>query len=362
MSDPWLGKVIDGFTLIVELGRGGSGTVYRARPTAGGPDVAMKLLRPDPEHKRHADRMRREFLAARRLSHPNALQILGIGDDGDGRTYLLLELLEGETLRARLSRAGPFPPEEAAGIASEVLPVLAEAHAVGLVHRDLKPENIFLTTRPRAGVKVLDFGLVKLMTGTDHMGRLTRTGMIGGTPRYVSPENARGLELDGRSDLYSLGIILFEMISGTAPFVAAAPLDQLLMHIEAPVPTLVAAGGTLPSGLEALVYRCLEKRPDRRPRGAAEMLAELRAMALRGVPAPQADPGVGRRVPAGEALSTESMDGVPVAGSESTAGRLHETRTADVPKASRPSRWRWAAGALLFAAGFLTWLLWGASF
>ena len=260
------------------LGQGGMGAVYRVEHVHMGKRFAFKVLL--PEWARTAEalaRFKREAIAAGKVTHPHIAQAIDFGQLDDGSCFLVLEYLEGITLRRALKK-GPLLPSRALHIADGVASALEAAHAAGIVHRDLKPENIMLVTQDgdRDYVKVLDFGIAKVEGSHDSATKaLTRRGALMGTPQYMAPEQVLGEKIDSRADLYALGAILFEMLKGTSPFVgdAATVLRQQLVQEAPPLPTRVAhAVG--PRVVEA-VRRLLAKTPEARFRDAAEVRAEL---------------------------------------------------------------------------------------
>ncbi len=261
------------------LGRGGFATVYDARNEQTGKGLAIKVIRP-PEAERQAEivaRFRREGQVCARLAHPNTVQVFEHGELPDGRLYLAMERLAGESLRSMIStmldQGQRLAPVHAVQIAISVLRSLEEAHGLGLVHRDLKPGNIFMA-RNRGGdwtPKVLDFGLVQ-----EPDSQLTKAGQSLGTPWYMSPEQVKGKRVDARSDIYALGTVLYECLSGRPPFVSDTPLGVLIQHIEAtPTPLLERTGGRVLPRLAALVDRALAKEPDARWPTAEAMRQEL---------------------------------------------------------------------------------------
>lgn len=274
--DDVVGSVIDGRYLVGKrLGAGGMGAVYRARQTDLGRDVAIKVLLDELSPN---DTLTRRFtveaLAVSRLKHPNTIQIYDFGKTAAGRLYIVMELLEGETLNDRILGLGRLPVRMALRILAHIAAALDEAHGKGIIHRDLKPENIFLV---KVGddpdfVKVLDFGVAKLRDGAgDGKGTLTKAGSIFGTPRYMSPEQASARAVDARSDLYSLGIMLFEMLTGRPPFEAEQPLLLLLAHVNQTAPMIaeVAPDLAVPRDVERLLMELIDKQPNRRPATAA---------------------------------------------------------------------------------------------
>ncbi len=261
------------------LGAGGMGEVYRARDTALGREVAVKVL--PPGFASDPDRLRRfiqEAQAAAALNHPNILAIHHVGEQ-DGAPYIVSELLEGETLRDRL-RAGPLPVRKAVDYAAQVASGLAAAHDKGIVHRDLKPENLFVTNDGR--VKILDFGLAKLTRPDDSAAGEqatvtggTSAGMILGTVGYMSPEQVRAQPVDARTDLFSLGAILYEMVSGRRAFQGDTPADTMSAILREEPPPLTAAVTSVPPALDRIVRHCLEKNPYERFQSARDLKFDL---------------------------------------------------------------------------------------
>ena len=257
------GEVLDGrYRLVREVGAGAMGVVYEAEHVQLHRRVAVKLIKHQLAGNPEAvQRLEREAQLTSDLGHPNIVQCRDFGFSADGRVYMVMEWLDGETLEARLDRDG-VDLTTAVEIAKQTCAALAEAHAHDVVHRDLKPANLFLT-QDRAGllrVKVLDFGIAKL---SEAQVALTATGVVIGTPNYMSPEQAIGDGLDARADIYALGVILYEMIAGTVPFRGDSALSVLHQHsMRMPVaPTITAPERAIPPELENIVMRCLEKRP-----------------------------------------------------------------------------------------------------
>jgi serine/threonine-protein kinase len=245
------------------------GEVYRARHVGLGKPVAIKLLAPNlPEQ--FQVRFAREAKAIARLDHPGCVRILDHGREAD-RQYIAMELLEGPTLAGVLADEGQLAIPRAIAITRDLVRALAHAHARGVLHRDLKPENIILVAR---GAVIIDFGLAALHDAAP----LTRDGMCIGSPSYLAPERLRGAPHDERSDLYAVGVILYEMLAGLKPFVGATPEEVMLHALERPPRPLRAMRGDLPAALEQLVLRSLAKDPARRFGDAEELLSALEAI------------------------------------------------------------------------------------
>lgn len=253
----------DAYTIEGEIGRGGMGVVYRARDERLQRRVAVKVLPPELAFSKEIrERFTREAQTAAKLAHPHIVPIHDVGE-GQGIVYFVMGLIEGESLAARIRRRGRVPAEETRRIMKETADALSAAHGQGVIHRDIKPDNILLEgTRGR--VMVTDFGIAKAMSGTSNA-TLTSAGMAIGTPSYMSPEQAAGeREIDGRSDLYSLGVVAFQMLSGELPFNAPTVAGILMKHITEPAALLHEKFGDIPEDLSLAVARCLEKDPTNR--------------------------------------------------------------------------------------------------
>jgi tRNA A-37 threonylcarbamoyl transferase component Bud32 len=264
------------FRVECEIGKGGMGTVYRATHLGLDRAVAVKVLKrefaADPEV---ADRFMREARTMARLRHPRAAIIFDAGRLPDGRPFIVMEHVEGATLAETLARDGCFAPERAVRVAAEICDVLAEAHQLGIVHRDLKPSNIMLDGR---GVCVLDFGIAKVLASsadTTKTCATTESGLIIGTPRYMSPEQCVGQSVGPASDLYSVGVLLYEMLAGRPPFTDELQSAVLVKQATAPPPPLVARRPEVPRRLAGAVHSLLAKNPSDRPRSARTVRALL---------------------------------------------------------------------------------------
>ncbi len=283
-EDPMLGKIIENkYRLIAKLGAGGMGSVYRAERLLIGDQIAVKIL-----HTEHVaqpqsfERFRREAQAAARLKHPNAVSIYDFGNTADGLVYLVMEMVEGQTLRQIIKTSGPLTPTAAAEIISQVCSALEEAHHQQIVHRDLKPDNIIVnTTINGLRTKVLDFGIAKFRDLT--AGDLTQTGSVMGTPHYMSPEQCLGEELDHRSDIYSLGIVLYEMLTGIVPFNSPISTAVVVQHVNQKPPSLRAMNVSISKEVERVVLHALEKKREARQGTATTLSAELNAAVRSGV-------------------------------------------------------------------------------
>ena len=329
------------------IGLGGFGAVYRCTQLNMNQVVAVKVLR--NEHLssvEHVKRFTREAQAVSKLKHPNTIHIFDFGAHTDGALFLAMEYLEGETLGQRLDTIGTMSWETLLHIMIQVCHSLTEAHNMPLVHRDLKPENIMLL--PVAGdpnfVKLLDFGIAKIQkkSTTPSDPSLTESGMIMGTPTYMSPEQAKGDPIDGRSDLYSLGIMMYEALAGRPPFRGDSPMTVLVAHIKDPPEPMPRDGSIphVPASVERVIFKCLEKDANLRPQTALA-LVELLTQARRTA----AEPGVTAvsRSPV-ESMTTVGMEGlstVAVLASQAPSG-VREVARVTTPQPMRggavPSR------------------------
>ena len=269
------------YQIIGTIGEGGMGVVYRAKDTRLGRDVAIKVLTQVAfSDRERLLRFEQEARATGMLNHPNLLTVYDVGRDADGNPFLVTELLEGETLRSRLDR-GPLSPRKAVDAALQMAQGLAAAHEKGIVHRDLKPDNIFLTRDGR--LKILDFGIAKLTNarpdGPTFEMAATEPGMVLGTVGYMSPEQVRGESVDHRSDLFSLGTILFEMLTGTRAFRRNSAIETLSAILKEDPPDLTELLPTLPPALERLVRHCLEKDREHRFHSAQDLAFNLETLA-----------------------------------------------------------------------------------
>ncbi len=281
-KDPLIGKMISGKFEILELiGQGAMGKVYKAVQHPIEREVAIKILHPHlMEDKRVAKRFAREAQAASKFNHPNSIQIFDFGQTEDGSLYIAMEFITGTDLAEVIAREAPLSPSRAVHIAVQALSALQIAHLNKIIHRDLKPENIMLEELPdnKDFVKVCDFGIAKIQQPAgSNQTNLTVFGMICGTPYYMSPEQARGEELDGRTDLYSMGVILYEMLTGEVPFHGSTPVEVIAKHLtEKPKPiSQVRPDLNISPKLEAAVMKALEKDRNKRYSSAQEMANAL---------------------------------------------------------------------------------------
>ncbi len=292
-ADPLLGRVIDGrYRIEQQIGEGGMGVVYQATHTVLQKRLALKVLRGDSG--RDADvvqRFMQEAQAATSIGHPNIIDISDFGRLPDGSVYFVMEFLDGTSLSDMIKRGGSVPTTEALHLVRQMASALEAAHARGIVHRDLKPDNIFIIRQgqdPRF-VKVLDFGVAKVGGAAS---KLTKTGMVFGTPHYMSPEQAAGHTVDQRTDIYALGVIMYEMFTGKVPFDADTFMGILSKHMFEPPARPSDVKGAALGPLETVILRSLEKNPDHRYQSMAEMLADLDTVAAGGTIHVGGRPGV----------------------------------------------------------------------
>ena len=286
-QDALIGRTLDGKYLInSRLGAGGMGTVYQGTRLHIGDAVAIKILHRDTiSDIQAAERFRREAQATSRLKHPNAVSIYDFGITGDSLAYIVMELVEGKSLRRIIKRQGQLSPHAVDEILGQICDALDEAHRNNMIHRDIKPDNIIVNTSPSGlRVKVLDFGIAKLHNISSGMIDLTATGSVMGTPQYMSPEQCMDEELDGRSDVYSLGIVLYEALTGRVPFTSTTATAVAVAQVNQKAPPLRSINPSISPVLEAVVMHALEKKREARPQSAGALAQEWHA-AVSGVPA-----------------------------------------------------------------------------
>jgi serine/threonine-protein kinase len=361
-SDTLINTLFDGrYRVLRRLGRGGMADVYLAEDEDLGRRVAIKIL-----NDRHAaddqfvERFRREATNAAGLSHPNIVSIYDRGE-AEGTYYIAMEYLEGSTLKEIVTERGPLPIEEAIGFARDLLEALRFAHRKGLVHRDIKPHNVIRDADGR--VKVTDFGIAR--AGASQM---TEAGSIIGTAQYLSPEQARGGVIDHRSDLYSVGVVLYELLTGTVPFVGDTPVEIAMKHLSGVPDPPSARRPELPVALDQIVLRALAKDPDERYQTAEEMDAELARVAA-GLPVSAETAEAATQVLAGAGI----VDTAPTMVTKSPAAVRPPRPPAAPPPYRPPGRgyyyeepprqrpfWPWLVVLLLvLGAAGAVWLAWG---
>ena len=345
-----VGEVLDDKYVIERpLGRGAMGEVYVARHKVIGKDVAIKFLRRElVSDADAAARFAREARAAAAVGHRGIVDVYDVGTCPDGTPYLVMELLEGASLRKILDGHSPLTVGQAAAIVSELLAGLAAAHAQGIVHRDLKPDNVFIVRSDGPlSVKLLDFGVAKMTEGVGL--RLTQTGRPMGTAPYMAPEQARGeRDLDARLDVYAVGAMLYEALAGRLPFVAGNYNAMILQILSRPAPALRTLRPDLPPEIDALVMRAIAKDPKQRHQSAEELRSAVR---------PHADPAAARRLvpavrrPPRRAAAARAVPGSEVAVPSMAASFQHTTAPGEGRR-----RFRFVAAAALVLLGlFAAW-------
>jgi serine/threonine protein kinase len=337
------GVTIGQYRVTGTIGRGGMGVVYAAEHSLLGRPAAIKVLLPELSQKPEAvTRFFNEARAATAIRHPGIIDIYDFGWT-DGAAFIVMEHLEGETLARRLARSRLRWPA-AIAIARQIAGALSAAHAKGIVHRDLKPDNVFLVPDPEVPggerIKLLDFGIAKLLVESSDMPNVTRTGAVMGTPTYMAPEQCRGVAIDHRADLYALGCVVYELCCGTPPFVGEGTGDVLAAHIHVQAPAMTGMVSEVPPDVQALVRRLLAKAPGERVQSAEELIRAIDALApdrTAGVTGPR---GVAPSVtlPSVTTLSTLST----LSGSAGTSMLI--------PRARARSRWQLAAFSAVMAA------------
>jgi len=322
--------VADRYHIEKKLGEGGMGAVYLGKHVKMGRKSAIKVmaqsLANDPEA---IARFNREAANAAQISHPNVCGIYDFGETPEGTIYLAMEFIEGESLSDLLRREGTLPPDRAASILHQTADALQAAHDLGIVHRDLKPDNIMLA-KGRGGrdvVKVVDFGIAKAMTGEEGQ-KVTKTGLVVGTPEYMSPEQLSGDVLDGRSDIYSLALVFYRMLSATLPFKADSAQEIMIKRLTDKPRTLneVVPGGNFPDRLQQVIDKALERMPADRYASAVQFATDARA-SVRGLAAPPQG--------AGTEAATQLIDTGPSEGI--TKDMVPDTQVSGSPKPATPA-------------------------
>jgi serine/threonine-protein kinase len=373
------------------LGSGGMCEVYRARHTGIGKQVAVKILKPElAADPKIAERFEQEARASSRVRHPNAIDVTDFGIAENNTPFLVMELVEGNTVRELLREYGPFPVPRVVTILSQVCGALEAAHSVGVIHRDIKPDNIIISEYDgRDWVEVVDFGVAKIHEDFNRRSVLTGANFIIGTPRYMSPEQCEEQPVDARSDIYSLGVVVYEMLSGEAPFDGGSSTRLLMAHVAEPPPPLGQKRPDISPEIEAIVMRALEKNPDRRPQSAVEFARDFeRAAGFAPVSAASHSGPISRiSVPLDESRLESPVESIPVESDIAdeatlvrrperaetreryTSGRLREPARsnsydtlADIEDRSRRrAHIPWIVGVLLVSAlvGFLAFLVFG---
>jgi len=368
-----VGAHVGDYVVQAKLGEGSFGRVYRAVHPLIGRLVAVKVLNRALSTDPHAvSRFVAEARAIVEVASPHIVDVYSLGALPDGRQYYVMELLDGMSLDSFIKERGPLSVPVALRILAGMADALASAHQAGVVHRDLKPDNVLIVFDQHGDPwpKLLDFGVAKLL-GDRKLNHHTSTGALVGTPSYMAPEQALGMEVDRRADIYAYGIVAFEMLTGRPPFEASSLGELIRMHATVTPPLLSAVRPELGTSLDAPIARLLEKDPDDRPQTMAEAIAELRDAAgsaghdtslpaylsLRPPPAAPSAPGYSTLVVRGDAstvrVATPSVHQRPARSADTVGGTTGELVRASqgAPPRARTSRWLIAAGALAVAAG-----------
>lgn len=277
-SGSLVGLKLGEYDVISQLGAGGMGIVYRGLQPQIGKSVAIKVLKPEiATGTDSVQALLAEARAVNSIHHPGIVDIFSFGSTPDGRPYVVMELLEGQSLDEVLRRVGRFQALEAIELLEQMLSALDAAHAAGVIHRDLKPANIHLTqlNDGKWRVKLLDFGLAKLTAPGAASAAQTNANVVRGTPEYMSPEQARAQSVSSRTDLYAMGVVAFELLTGTLPFKADNPVELLMQHISQPPPAPTSLEADIPAEFETLILQLLEKDPEARPASAVGVRREL---------------------------------------------------------------------------------------
>ncbi|WP_395849266.1 protein kinase [Cystobacter fuscus] len=353
-QDELVGRQLGEYVVRKRIGSGGMGVVYEGEHAAIGRKVAIKFIREEYARDPNARDLLSEARAAGAIRHHGVIDIHGFGHQPGVGQYLVMEYLEGQPLNELIRERAPLPPSEAIALLCEVLDALSAAHAMGVIHRDLKPSNIFVVRQSNGSeyIKVLDFGLAKRATAPDGTTPQTHSNLIVGTPQYMSPEQALCEAVGPQTDLYAVGVIAFELLTGQRPFPGRSHMEVVAHHLRTPAPapsSLVPQ----PPELDALVLRLLAKAPHQRPASASEVARELRALLQSpegfGVRTPRT---ISRPLPAVRLADSASLD-APTA-TLSPAPATPGLAPAPTVPPTRGSRWKWGAmagGTLLLALG-----------
>src|SRR5688572_8741671 len=313
-NDALIGTVLAGkYRIDARLNEGGMGSVYKGTHVLMDKTVAVKVLRPSlAADEKIVARFSREARAASRISHPNALSVTDFGEDENGTVFLVMEFLSGRTLKQVIRDEGPLPLPRIVEITRQVGDALAAAHTQGVVHRDLKSDNIMLLDTTSVGdhAKVLDFGIAKINEPDGEFdGGLTAPNLVIGTPQYMSPEQcSQDSEIDHRSDIYSLGVILYEMLIGHVPFSGDSATIVMMKHLQEPVPSVLEERPDVPPPIGRVVARAMAKLPGNRYQNVSELIEDLTIASGMIVPVPIAQPSNSATTSELPAVSTTSND------------------------------------------------------
>ncbi|WP_240360031.1 protein kinase domain-containing protein [Pyxidicoccus caerfyrddinensis] len=342
--DPLIGMRLGEYELRTRVGVGGMGLVYEGIQPLIGKRVAVKVLRPELDRTpEQVERLLAEARAVNAIRHRGIIDIFGFGEVPDGRQYIVMEFLDGQALDAVLAERNRLPVQEVLSILDEVLAALAAAHGAGVVHRDLKPSNIFLVRQPDGSryVKVLDFGLAKRGPAPNSRSAQTRTDMVVGTPEYMAPEQAQGHAVGPMTDLYALGVVTFEMVTGRLPFIGSSPVDLLIKHVQERPPRPSEFVSDLPPALDAFILQMLTKDPETRPGSADALRQQLHKLRRTLRSSTRSNPNalapVEKPKPKDDVDSRRPTTPVPVPPELSAELTSQELRAAGVPASGRRS-------------------------
>jgi len=349
-----IGEVFGSYRIVRLIGEGGMGAVYLAEHTLIGRHAAIKVLLREMSHRQDlVTRFFNEARAATAVKHPGIVEIYDFGYHGDGSAYIVMEYLDGESLASRLRRMGPQPEARAAALCRQVAGALGAAHSKGIVHRDLKPDNIFIVRDSDMvegeRTKILDFGIAKLNADAPG-GSMTRTGMVMGTPAYMSPEQSKGAgQVDGRTDIYALGCILFELVCGRPPFVAEGTGEVMAAHILAPPPRPSSFRPVSPA-LEQVILRALAKAPEHRFKTTDELIGALNSAIPSGT-YPRAGAATAPTVATGQHALSVPPRGPVAAAQPTTLSAATGAQTIDPPRKGRAAMWLGVCAVIGIAIG-----------
>ena len=355
------GKLLNNRYLVEDkLGEGGFGAVYRATQTQMNRKVALKVLHAkmakDPQV---VGRFKREAQASSLLRAPHTVQVYDFDQSPDGLMYLAMEILQGRSLHAILAQDGPLPPARLYGVMDGIADSLGEAHGHGIVHRDIKPENIYLENRPTPDfVKVLDFGIAKIVSGEGLGGSsgpaLTAAGQTLGTLEYMSPEQLMGAQLDGRSDLYALGILSYEMVTGALPFICKTPGEMITAHLKTmpPPPSQMAPDRGIPPLLDRVILKLLAKKRDDRYKDTTELRADL-ARLMRGETGASEPSLASSPSSASSSHRGQQMSPVYVAPSQQTRNAPSTDRVPPIAAPAEPAKTGVSRSTIFLVAGLV---------
>ncbi|MBK7996036.1 MAG: serine/threonine protein kinase [Blastocatellia bacterium] len=312
-TDIFIDLILDNkYQIKSKIGEGSICNIYRALVLESGYQCAIKILRPTlAKDEASITRFKYEVRAAHKVQHPNVVQLLDANILGTGPMYMVMELLEGVTLKQELQKSGPLGLERTKTIVRQICEGLQAAHTKGIIHRDLKPDNIMLVKQNDnpSFVKLLDFGIAKVNWDKSITAEYSPSNIVMGTPRYMSPEQCKGQQIDLRSDIYSLGIIIYELLSGMPPFIDASPQALLNKHAQETVPSLKRKRPSLPSSVERAIMHALEKSPLKRPLSVIEFAQEFEdAINLE----PSISPDISRAPDLKQLLNSQSPNLIPV--------------------------------------------------